>query len=159
MKTPPHLRSIREKFITFNWSHLFHWSICFNLFQRTISIHFLIERSSKHFTSNWTRYWNHMASLKQHSPLFLFFEEPHSGPLAQHFANIMTIVVVVSIIAFCLETENVRLVLVFLFVCFSSILVPVYSFWSNLSFNFVCSLSLLILYRPWKKTVIIYVGL
>ena len=69
-----------------------------------------------------------MASLKQHSPLFLFFEEPHSGPLAQHFANIMTIVVIVSIIAFCLETENVRLVFVFLFVCFSSILVPVYSF-------------------------------
>lgn len=69
-----------------------------------------------------------MASLKQHSPLFQFFEEPHSGPLAQHFANIMTIVVVVSIIAFCLETENVRLVFVFLFVCFSSILVPVYSF-------------------------------
>ena len=29
---------------------------------------------------------------KQHSKLFLFFEEPSSSRMAQHFANIMTVV-------------------------------------------------------------------
>ena len=47
---------------------------------------------------------------KQHSKLFLFFEEPSSSRMAQHFANIMTVVVVVSIIGFCLETENVSFI-------------------------------------------------
>jgi hypothetical protein len=44
---------------------------------------------------------------KGHSTLFLFLEEPGSSVYAQHFGNAMTLVVVVSIIAFCLETENV----------------------------------------------------
>jgi len=55
------------------------------------------------------------ATQKKHSPLFLFFEEPHSGPLAQHFANVMTVIVVISIIGFCMETENVRVECLFFF--------------------------------------------
>lgn len=41
-----------------------------------------------------------------HSPLYLFLEEPGSSAHAHHFANFMTVVVVVSIVGFCLETEN-----------------------------------------------------
>ena len=41
-----------------------------------------------------------------HSQMFLFLEEPGSGPFAKLFANLMTVIVVVSIVAFCLETEN-----------------------------------------------------
>ena len=43
----------------------------------------------------------------QHNWLFLFFEDPHSGDRAKRFADLMTIVVLGSIVVFCLETENV----------------------------------------------------
>ena len=42
-----------------------------------------------------------------HSALFQFFEEPHSSTSAKRFADLMTVVVLGSIVVFCLETENV----------------------------------------------------
>ena len=43
----------------------------------------------------------------KHNWLFLFFEDPHSGYKAKRFADLMTVVVLGSIVVFCLETENV----------------------------------------------------